>query len=245
MEIISYSEGMTNMLHLKASNGAPSAATLADMVHRQILAIIPERVKTEHRCPLAQFERTQEKLQSGQFAALYMYGQRMCRVDLIGEWVPAAARPDRHTRGLWLAILDARFSAGMANDVGLHATAADLIKIMPQVSPPTIRREIKDMADRGLLKLVADPADQRRNLLFPAQRLMHIFFEISLTKMAMQYGLTRDTDRLAAATFHTRWTQDFLFDAEILEYARKVVTEMYTVSRVLEVDSKQQLAVFS
>ena len=227
------------------SEDAPSAATLAGMVLRQIMAIIPERAKTEHPTPLRQFERTQEKLTSKQFAALYVYGQRICRVDLIGEWVPAAARHDRYARGLWLAILDARFSAGMANDVSIHVTAADLIKSMPQVSAPTIRREVKDMAVRGLLKLVSDPADQRRKLLFPAQRLMRLFFEVSLTKMAMQYGMVRDTDRLAAATFYTRWTQDFLFDAEILEYARKVATEMYTVSRVLEVYSKQQLAVFS
>ncbi len=232
------------MLHLTAPNGAPSAATLADMVRRQILAIIPERVKTEHSCALMQFERTQQKLQSKQFAALYVYGQRICRIDLIGEWVPAAARNDRYARGLWLAILDARFSAGMASDVALHVTAADLIKSMPQVSAPTIRREIKDMADRGLLKLVSDPADQRRKLLFPAQQLMHLFFEVSLTKMAMQYGLTYDTDRLAAATFHTRWVQDFLFDPEILEYARKVATEMYTISRVLQVDSTQEMALF-
>jgi hypothetical protein len=236
---------MTNMLHLTAPNGAPSAETLADMVQGQIMAIVPQPANIEHSCPLAQFQRTQQKLKSKQFAALYVYGQRICRVDLIGEWVPSAARHDRYARGLWLAILDARFSAGMANDVTLHATAADLVKIMPQVSPPTIRREVKDMADRGLLKLVSDPADQRRNLLFPAQRLMHLFFKVSLTKMAMQYGLTYNTDRLAAATFHTRWTQDFNFNPEILEYARKVVAEIYTVSRVLEVDSKQKLAVFS
>jgi len=234
---------MENMLTFR-SDDAPSAATLADMVQGQIMAIVPQPKNIEHSCALAQFERTQTKLQSKQFAALYMYGQRMCRVDLIGEWVPAAARPDRHTRGLWLCILDARFSAGMANDIALHVTAADIIKAMTHVSAPTIRREIKDMADRGLLKLVSDPADQRRNLLFPAQRMMHLFFKVSLTKMAMQYGLTYDTDRLAAATFHTRWTQDFLFDPEILEYARKVVAEMYTVSRVLQVDSTQEMALY-
>ncbi len=215
------------------------------MVQQQIMSMVPQPTDLEHQCPLSQFERTQTKLQSKQFAALYVYGQRICRIDLIGEWVPSAARPDRHTRGLWLCILDARFSAGMANDIALHVTAADIIKSMPHVSAPTIRREIKDKADRGLLKLVADPADQRRKLLVPAQRMMHLFFKVSLTKMAMQYGLTYSSDRLVAAALHTRWVQDFLFDPEILEYARKVVAEMYTVSRVLEVNSKQQLAVFS
>ena len=140
------------MLHLKTQDGTPSAEMLAGMVQQQIMSMVPQPTDLEHQCPLSQFERTQTKLQSKQFAALYVYGQRICRIDLIGEWVPSAARPDRHTRGLWLCILDARFSAGMANDIALHVTATDIIKSMPHVSAPTIRREIKDKADRGLLK---------------------------------------------------------------------------------------------
>ena len=226
-------------------DSAPSVEKLAKMVRQQIMTIVPDLVSVEHTGPLTQFDQSQEKLRARQFSALYIDGQRICRTELIGEWLPSSARQDRHARGLWLAILDGHFSASMANDVTLHLTAADLIQAMQHVSAPTIRRQIKYMADRGLLKLVIHPSDQRRKLLFPAQRMMHLFFKVSLTKMAMQYGLTYDTDRLAAATFHTRWVQDFLFDPEILEYARKVVAEMYTVSRVLEVNSKQQLAVFS
>jgi len=217
---------------------------LADLVGAQISAIAPTPDQVEQTDPIRQFGRTQRKLKTKRFSSLYIWGQRECRVELVGEWLPAAPNPNRYNRALRINVLNARFSAGMANDIGLHMSPAELITLLPGVSAPTIRRELQLLVTRGLILLVSDPSDNRRKLIFPTQKFMHLFFRTTLTKLVLRYGLVYGSDRLAAATFHTRWCQDFQFDPEILNIGRELVNKTSTFSRVVQVDAKEDVALF-
>lgn len=230
------------MLRLTTSENEPSIASLADMIGAQIEAIDPAR--REQPDPIRQFERTQERMRAKQFLSLLVNGQRMCRIDLAGELLPRAAPTSRFDRALRLAILDARFSACMANDIGCHMTPADCVSANTNVTAPTVRRELKLLETTELVRLVPDPSDHRRKFVFPTQRYMHAFFRSCLTKMLLDYGLAYDTDRLVATTIEARWLRDFNFDETALAYAREVVQNIYAFSRQINVATEDEIAVF-
>jgi hypothetical protein len=233
----------TKMLHLEAPEKTLSLKILAEMCGAEMVAVFSRVWNPEEVDPILQFARVQDSMRQRQVFILYCYGQRMCQIDMVGEYLPAAVATARFERGLRLAILDARFSAGIANDIGQHLTTAQCVAANPKVSAPTVRAHIKLLEDSGLVSFITDPVDQRRKLIFPTREFIRRYYIHILTKMCIQYGLVFDSDRLPAAAFETRWLRDFDFDGEVLQYARDLVKILYPSSRVIHVDAKEKLAV--
>ena len=228
------------MLHLGAPDQTMSLEDLSEMCTTQMARLFPVLDDPD---PISKFNRTQEHMPDRQFFALFQYAQTMCRIDMVGEYLPTAVATPRFERGLRLAILDARFSANTANDIGQHLTPAECVAANPKFSAPTVRAHIKLLQETGLIDLVSDPRDHRRKFIFPTRFFLHKYFVLCLTKMCVHYGLVFDSDRLAAATLETRWRRDFEFDPAVLHYGQKLVKVLYPSSRVIHVSNKERMAV--